>query len=263
MALDFNSAGSGRRVTFGSSAELDSLPDTGMTVWAWVYRTSDGGNQFVISKGATYATGWQFQVDNTNVEGGLAMVAGFSGAASYTTGNTNATPLNTWAFIAATVDATANPDGHLYFGSLTSLVIEESSYALQHNRSGTVSDASGVLWVSNVEQYPTNPFLGRIARAGVISRVLTLAELRQIQFASIAQARVAGTVLLTDLHGTGTQSDYSGNTNNGTVESATAAPHAPLRGFGVTRGYQGNKSPAAAFTRNVIKTQSITRASRW
>jgi len=123
MALNFDSAGTGRRVAFGSSSELDDLPNSGMTVWAWVYRTSDGGNQFVISKGATYSTGWQFQVDNSNIEGGLAMVAGLSGGASYTTGNTAAAPLNTWAFLAATIDPATNPDGHLYYGSLTALEI--------------------------------------------------------------------------------------------------------------------------------------------
>ena len=231
-ALDFDSAGSDRKVVHGSDAELDDLPATGMTVWAWVYRTSDGANQEIVTKDNSFPSGWDFVVDNESAEGGIRLVA-------FRTNNTNTnwadassaaneTTLNTWRFVAGTVDIDgSSPLVKLYSGGLLSTVREVSSYFRQQDGTGSyLSDASHNLWVGNLQRSNALPFRGKIARGGIVNRALSVGELRQIQFGS--RSNVLGTVLLFDYFGTGTQPDRSGNRNSGTVTSAIAFRHVPL-----------------------------------
>lgn len=233
MALDFSA--SGRFVSHGSAASLDDIPFGGaMTVWAWVYRASNGGNQTILSKFSTYPAGWTFTGDNATVEGEMRFVlfGNDVGATDWTDviSGTGVIALNAWTFVAGTFDDATSPEAKLFAGSLTSAVAEVPSYFRQQDGTNSpTSDAAANLYVGNTQISTANVFLGSIARAGVVNRALTLGELRQIQYASISQCNVSGTRLLVSLGGSGvTQADLSGNGNNGTVTSAVNAAHVPL-----------------------------------
>jgi len=74
MALDFDSAGSGRRVDHGSGTNLDNLPASNFTVWAWIYQTTDAANSFIYTKDNSFPSGWVFLTDNGSGNGELRMI---------------------------------------------------------------------------------------------------------------------------------------------------------------------------------------------
>lgn len=229
MALDFNSAGSTRHVNHGQAASLDNLARgaSGMTSWAWVFPVDAINNQHVASKDASPGTGWVFAVQS---DGGIDVrVWRDGGAHCIYSASAASIPYNTWSFLAFTFLDGLAPDVDMYVGGLNATVAEVG-YDTTTDGTGTpVDDAAVDCYVGNLVRANTNPFRGSIARVGLVNRRLTLAELQAIQFATMPQANVSGTVLLADYHGTGTQADYSGNGNNGTVTGATIADHAPLR----------------------------------
>lgn len=229
MALNFDSAGSARRVDFGSAANLDNLARgaSGMSIWMWVKRTTNGGNQHLVTKDGAGTTGFNFVCDNAPVEGSVRFIVFRASPTDFVTSGT-ILALNTWTYIALTFDDALATEADMYSGSL-SVIATETAYSTSTSGSGTPTDDASInLYVGNLPRSTTLPFLGVIARGGVLNRRLTLAEIQQLQFASLAEANISGTVLLYDLQGTGTQPDYSGNGNAGTVTSATAADHAPL-----------------------------------
>lgn len=255
MALDFDSAGSNRHVNHGSAGtvSIDNLPQgaNGMTVWAWVYRTANGSNQHIVTKDNTFPSGWGFLCDNAAGEGEIRFLC-FCGATSTNWADaisgTGQITLNTWHFVAGTItDIDAFPSPKLFIGSLSANVAEVGSYSKQQIAgSGYSNDAAANLYVGNLQRSTTLPFRGRIARVGVVNRALSVAEMVRLQRGTIPQANVSGTVLLADYYGTGTQADLSGNLNNGTVTSATAASHVPLVPYGMTSGWTGAFTAAAA-----------------
>lgn len=238
MALTF---ASGQYVNAGSAASLDNLATIGQafTVWAWVYRTSNGGNQHIVTKDGSFPSGWAFVCDNGTAEGETRLVI-FRGTldtdwtdAISTSGQI---PLNTWAFVAGTYSSTGGGVGtaKLFIGAETTNAVEPSYVRQQAGATGAPSsDAAYNLYVGNLSRATTLPFLGRIQRSGVITRALTLAEIEAIRAGTLAQQNVSGTVLLYDLSGTGTQTDLSGNGNDGTVVGATdsAGPTLPVGQF--------------------------------
>jgi hypothetical protein len=233
MALTF---ASGQYVNAGSASNLDDLGaiNTAFTVWGWFYRTSNGANQHMITKDGAFPSGWVLLCDNAGGEGGARFVIFKSTTGSNWAEAHSAVgmiPLNTWTFVAGTHSSTVAGAStiKLFIGNLSTAAVEPT-YTLQQAGSNGApdADASYNLYVGNLSRATTLPFLGRIARAGVVRRALDQDELRRIQFGSLIAANVPDTRLLFDLHGTGTQIDYSGNGNTGAVTSATVADHAPL-----------------------------------
>lgn len=233
-SLDFTTSGS--RVNHGSGSSIDDLPSAGgVTWWMWVYRTADGANQHLMTKDGSFPGGWAMLVDNNGGEGCLRLIIfrTNSTGSNWTDYQSAAgrIPLNTWTFVAATYDETASPEVVLYYGSRTATVIAETSYITSQNGTGSyLSDAASDLWVCNLQRASTLPLKGSGQCGGLIPSVLTLGQLRTLQFASKPQTNYPGAKLTFHYDGTtGTQPDLSGNGNNGTVTTATRGTPAPLR----------------------------------
>lgn len=113
----------------------------------------------------------------------------------------------------------------MYAGTLSDAATEVT-YSSNINGSGSFySDATANLYAGNLQQGLIYPFRGLIGRYGIVNRKLTLNELRRIQFGTMRQARVQGTVLLCEpWRGHAKVIDQSGNGNDGTITSATYAP---------------------------------------
>jgi hypothetical protein len=267
VALDFDSAGSSRRVNFGQAASIDDLHHggSGFTAWAWCYFTTPTNNSHIITKDGAGPVGWAlFAQANGAIDvrvwrptpTAFTSSAGVLGAA--------------WTFVAFTFDDAASPKVKIYAGS-RSATVAETTYSLTTAGAGALtSDAAVDLYVGNLARATTFPFRGKIDRGGVVNRALTLAELTRIQFASIGQANVSGSKLIYLLNGTGTQPDYSGNLNNGTVTGATAIAGVPLGApFGgradkgqIVGGGSVASAPLFAYDRNVSRA-AVYRRSVW
>jgi hypothetical protein len=231
VALTF---ASGQFVNCGSAAALDDLALGSFTLWAWVYRTSNGGNQHIITKDGSHPSGWVLAADNGAGEGEVRFIVFRTTTGSNWTDAISATgqiPLNTWTFVAATAsNASGTITPRIYIGNLGTAAVEPSYQLQQTGTAGTPSpDAAYNCYVGNLARATTLPFLGRIARTGVVNRALSREELIRVQYGSIPAANVSGTVLLLDLHGTGAPIDYSGAQNAPTLTGPpTSADHAPL-----------------------------------
>lgn len=251
MALTFSSA-SGANVNCGSAAVLDDLQSgaNGFTVCALVKRNANGYDKNIASKFSSVTAGWALFCEGVppgyTTFGGLrfAVYRG-SGIGDQTTYETdNRITSGDWMFAAASFKDGDATKMDLYYGSMSAIAIEETSYTLSANGTGTLNtDATASYIIGD----GADNFEGDIARVGVYNTKLTLAQIQALQFAPTAFWNNANCVALHDLYGTGTQPDLSGELNNGTVTSATVASHVP-RGapYAVIGGWQGAFTAAAA-----------------
>lgn len=253
MALIF---ASGEFVNHGSNSALDNMP--AFTLWAWVYRTANGGNQHIFTKDNSYPSGWSFVVDNVPGEGALRFVLFRTGAATDVVSGALFVPLNTWTFVCVTYDNAANPQAKLYTSSYSTNAAEVSTYELQQNGTGTaISDAAASLYVGNLQRAPLYPFLGRFARESVINRALSLSEINIVRHETLLGANVSGTKILSDSTTTAaTQTDYSGSGNDGALTGGTLATHLPF--FGITTASLPNAANGAAYSENISYTNAAT-----
>lgn len=234
------------RVNCGSGTTLDNL--TALTLMAWVYPTSNVSNKGIVNhfQGAA-DSGWELYTADA-----LGNIALEWAGDTYCFGQSTTTPLsslNTWAFLAGCATFTAKP--RLYTGTLAALA-SEVTYDVVYTAGITRhDDAARNLMLGNKDTAATNlAFTGRIAWVGVWNRELALGEVQAQQFAPHVTSGCVGFFHL-GFNGTGTQADWSGNGNNGTVTGATVAAHVPLRPpFGGRAGWRGNyKTPAAGWGR--------------
>lgn len=232
MALLFSTSGS--RVEHGSAAALDDLHVAAFSGWAWVYRTADGGNQYILSKTVAYPSGWAFLVDNYTAEGQIRFLIFRSSTISewtdFVSSTANVVALDTWTFIGFTFDPGASPRVKFYRGTLAVAAAEVSAYALsQAGTSATITDASTNLWVGSLYFATANVFKGRIQRGAIVTRALTADEMAGVWCSSqrsgdpFPHCNIANTTILFDYTTTSTVTDRSGNGNNGTVTTASTA----------------------------------------
>lgn len=248
-ALTFGAATTDR-VDCGSAASLDDL--SSISVLAWVYPTSLVNDKAIVSK-----------YRGTAGEGWILYMVGTSGAIGWrreraTTdqdyvSNTGFLTADLWNCVGVLSDTT---DAKVYYGTLTSRMAEVT-YSSSAGGSGILAiDASRILMIGNRDAAtPNAAFPGDIALAMVWNRRLSEGELFAQQF----NPRVtSGCVLYVccGFNGTGTQADWSGNVNNGTVTGATLStrglPIGPLFGFDL--GWMG------AFTAAAGRTTKNTRS---
>lgn len=231
MALGF---GSGQYVDCGSDVSLDDI-NTG-TMLAWVYPDSlmncriadkvDGGigyNEFSLFDDY----GWGFTKERST---DLNIVVSDP---LYETG--------TWNYLGVVFNTSgADGDQKAYRGKLNVPAVLASSYDIQTVGGGTpVSSANGNQYIGNSSTGPAVwYFPGKIAWVAIYTSLLSLEQIRAQQYNLLAPVDPANCVLFMNLgwNGTGTQPDWSGTGNNGTVTSATVADHVPI-------GYYQSLSP--------------------
>lgn len=251
MALDFQ--GTTDRVNHGSGATIDNLQT--MTAMHWVNVTPANGNRLwqkgtVGAHGTTHLVEMFATVDDISASYSRATAS--QRAAAVAT-NFAAYAAGTWMCLGVQLDPTTDGNNRLYLGNLSTPLAEPSAYSVQTAGSGAFnSDAAADLYVGNNQNLSVE-FDGVIAWIAWWNRLLTYGEMVDQQFRPHV---TSGCVLFTHygLNGaTGTQADWSGNGNNGTLTGTTAAQHVPLRPpFGGFAGWRGNfTAAAAAFTRPI------------
>lgn len=238
-------------INHGSGATIDDV-FTGC-IMAWVYLTSlptgSGHAQRILAKGQASVSGEDFLFGTaggnsllfsiSRATTGALILAGFTNFATQVT-------TNKWLFIAYNYDATSttNSNQNVYTGDLSTLAAECTSYTVQQAGSGAgLTNAPNNCYVGNNADATTECLEGRIGWLGWWNARQTLAQIQMQQF---FQRVSSGCLLFTHygFGGTGTQADWSGNGNNGTVTNATLADHFPLGPFfGFDSGH--HKAPAA------------------
>jgi concanavalin A-like lectin/glucanase superfamily protein len=220
------------RVECGHAASVADLID--LTVLMWVYPTTLTASRGLFTIGATASiptVAIRLATASTDLD---VRVQQATSQAQYVS-NDNPLATNTWCFLAATYSQGATPRSRIYRGRLTSSAVE-STYVTTTtgtgNKSSETGSGSNLTWGNRFTAGPAyaQAFQGRIAVGAYFNRVLTLGEILDWQF---RPRKMTGCVAFYHLGfaGTGTQPDWSGNGNAGTVTGATVSDHAPIRAF--------------------------------
>jgi hypothetical protein len=220
------------RADCGSAAALDNL--TAGTVVGWMYITSVSGSNcgVIAGKGSTAFTG--NKAFDTCPAGGVASqrLIVQRNTTDLDVRSTNWLSTGTWYFLAYSFDTSlTDTDQHLYMGTLTTTVAEETAYVKQQVGSGTVKDDSANSFdIGNIGAGTVFEGGGarRIAFVGLWGRQLSLAEIKAQQFHPHLTGNSDLGMWFPGSNGTGTQPDYTGNANNCTVTGATQSDHVPI-----------------------------------
>jgi len=224
-ALNFTNATSDR-VLVNAAASVDTLATASFIMW--VYPTSITANRSFVRKGNLVSTGWNFGF--VNASGDFRAQIGRPTRDDYSTNSAPMPTANKWYCFAITwdINAAAGQRINIYTGDLTT-PLAEATYSSTNSGSGIQANDSGVnINIGNIPTSHNAAFPGYIANTIMLNRTLTLGELRSLQYNPRV---VSGTVGYWQLgyNGTGTQTDYSGKNNSGTVTGATVTGHVPLR----------------------------------
>lgn len=264
MALEFT-GGDADRVDCGSGATLDDI--TAGTVLMWVYM--DGfGSQFrwFMKKngGSDFVGYWEMSHSGA---GALNFVIDYNTTDLEIVSSDGDLGTGKWIFIGASFDASStNTNQKLWIGDLTTSAAEPGAYATQQASSGTiVSNASGTLKWGN-RNGADRSIDGRIAWAAIWSgTTMTQAQVRAQQFSPHITAD-GNCVIFMHLgyNGTGTQPDWSGNSNAGTVTGATVADHVPLGPFfGFDLGWAPTTVAAVAGQPMMLRGTTVPHIRHW
>ena len=132
-----------------------------------------------------------------------------------------------WLFVVTTSDPSTDASNKLYMGDLTTAPAEPSAYTNQRAGSGAfTADSAAALYFGNKENDGANVD-ARIAYAMWCNAILTQADINQ-QWRQMRLISPTVGFWHFGRGGTGTQFDYSGNANNGTVTGATVADNPPI-----------------------------------
>lgn len=240
MALTFD--GVDDYVDHGAGASFDVSSD--LTFAAWFNPTiADGTGRRLFNKRKTGGTEyWDVVIADYDGARTLELGRGRATAEQYS-GAGNAFPaLSEWylgifVFTAGTYPRT-------YIGRLsTSTPPAEVTYGYSDAGSGSVGIPSGTaLWVGRRPSIAS--YAGAIARVGIWNHAFDSTEIADLWTQTAAEwAAIADCLLACAYSGTGTQSDLSGNGNDGTVNGATdsADPTFPSAGGGKPTLYYANQ----------------------
>jgi hypothetical protein len=223
----------------------DANGDQRTCIWAWVYPTAklntrritcitDNNSESFIMNDAETGSDPNLRVYCTRATTDLSPQS------------TTTLPLNTWNFVAYTLDtgAASGSEVKMYWGDLNTTVTEVSYEASPVWGSGAFNARSGELRIGNRYTTPRSQDPeARIAVLGMISgraSVVTVGELASLQW---HPRKVENTTHLMwlGLHTTTSAIDYSGNASNGTVTGTThvaGLPMRPLFGLDVRHPYE-------------------------
>lgn len=203
MSLNFN--GATDQVDFGSASSLDDLA-TATVMFIFRPTTLDATFRYLYRKidiGAINIVSHDNFLEFTRVYGTTNLIILSSTTIS----------INNW-YIAFFVDGGAGVAPHLYLAQLGS-ALAEVSYTTQQTPVGTLtSDAGGSLLVG----FRDDPrrFIGDIALISIWTDVLSLNQC-SIQYRKPILSVNSKLLCYLGYNGTGSQIDWSGNANNGTV----------------------------------------------
>ncbi len=227
-ALTFGAVNSDH-VNISSAASIDNL--TTFTWIEWVYPTTLTNALKLVQKGHNATGGFSlFQLNGTG--GNIEMqVRRATTSSDYITSSTPLATTNAWAFVAGTSNTGTTPVHHIYKGTATAKAVE-ATYGTTTDGSGAQSaeGASEPLDVANTAVINANAFKGGIALFAEWNRVLSLGEIQAQQFAPHVTSGCVVFIWL-GANGTGTQGDWSGHLNNGTVTGATVSNNSPIAPF--------------------------------
>ena len=214
-ALNFN--GTTDQVDFGSAASLDDMmPVTFM----FIYRPTTLDTTFrylwwKLGTGRSYITHHDSDLEFARI---------YSGTNAFATSTGDILSANNW-YVTFLVDGGAAVATRIYHAQLGS-ALAEVSYGIQDTPTGTLTtDAAGSVLVGFRDS--TRRFIGDIAVVAVWEEAFSLDQ-------CIAQywrvSMTANSQLYSHLgfNGTGTQADWSGKANGGTVTGTTVTSHAPI-----------------------------------
>lgn len=252
-ALTFGAANS-TRIDCGNPTILTDL--TQVTCCAWIYNTSTSNlSRDIWGKGTNVRRMRISAV--TNRFGIVVSRATTPLNAEGVCTNFPAYALNKWLFFCGQLDTGgANGDQKLYVGDQLSRPVEPSAYQTQSVGSGIVtSDSGGNFQIGN--QASGTAWVGRLASVAIWNRLLSYAEILQqwelglTNFGLLAPTAGCVNLVFPGFNGVGSQRDWSGHDNHGTVTGATYTP------FGVP-------SPTApAWHRRAFKAAAAPTGNPW
>lgn len=216
------------RINHGSDASLDNI-DTG-TFICWAYSLFDASTNAELFHKATGTPARSWLVKTSNVHEIQYGRTGTNLQATAALGNFAHYGTSKWCFFAAAWDFSgANGDQILLIGDLDSPAAEPSSYSTQVVGTGSAGDDSAADFIVGNHPSGSVSWDGRIALFAAYAELMTIAQIQALQ--GRLQPGPQSTCKLFcnyGFHGTGTQTDWSGNENNGTVTGATVADHVPI-----------------------------------
>lgn len=229
MSLTFGTAATDR-VDISPASSINNLG--AFTVATWIKLkslTAPQIAQFIFGRGTA---GNQRKAAAQVSDGSAEVTFSVDRATTSSSFTTNSTLLviNQWLFLCFTYDinGSAGNVGHIYKGTLSSPVAE-ATYSTSTDGSGALKGDDSAL---NMKLYNAasdqRGIDGKGGWFGLWNRALSLSELKSIQFHPRVTSGCVGFYRLGD-NGTGTQRDFSGNGNNGTVTGATQSDNPPLR----------------------------------
>ncbi len=241
MSLTFGALTSDR-VNLGSGTSIDNLNP--FTWFMWIKPTTITANRVLCCKGLT-GTNQKF-LNISDASGNLSVTVARTSNTVYTSNSGPLSAAGTWYCVAVVFDSTAGAGNliHIYTGTLTS-ILAEVTYGTKTAGSGSVTaDASSNFFWGNRSNFDA-ALQGDFAIGMIFNRALSLGELKEQQFNPTS---VSGCVAYNILgwNGTGSQPDWSGNGNPGTVIGATTSTHVPLGSpFGHALAWPGSFTAAA------------------
>lgn len=226
-------------VDHGSGSSLDDLdPFT----WLIVCRpTAFTNNRRIAAKGGTN------KMLHINGTGGDIRAFVNRATVNHSSIGSGVLTSGEWAFLAWVFDTAAGAGEitNLYHGTLAALMTEVSYGAVTDGSGAPNTEASANFVMGNNAAGASVGFEGDIAVGAILNVALTLG---QIQSWHYRVRNLTNMVLYTHygFNGTGSQVDWSGNGNSGTVGGTTVADHVPLGpAFGFDLGWRGEFAAAA------------------
>lgn len=215
MALLFSGADT-HRVNCGSGGSLDDINP--FTWWFWL--NHDGSTS---SDGRIAAKDHKNLRETGTTKQQRLVVARATGTDNTTSNHT--ITQDQWEFGAVTY-STTSPGVH-YHGTLSTVVVASGETTNATGSGAVNSDAAGALIIGN-RSNADREFNGHIAVFGFEDKELSLDELAMVQFNPGYSLTSNVSWWMLGFPGTGTQRDWSSNSNDGTVTGATETDHVPL-----------------------------------
>lgn len=218
-------------LTFGGATThtATKTSPTGITALAtfsiitWVNPTTLVNGRNLFRSGGSTAGAIAFQTNGTG--GNVAIIQTGTVNSNYITNDTPLSATGTWICMAVTHQhGTAIK---IYSGNLTTALVERT-YGTTTLGSGTITADSGTVTCQIGNRVANDQsIVARIGQTQVYNRILSLGELRAIQFGQRMGTGCVGHWRLGDT-GSSTVTDYSGTGNHLTITGAPISANPPL-----------------------------------